>query len=483
LCGFDLVFYRARFYNKTNTSHQKQKVIIMPQELAPSQPLFDSGALKRLIIPLVIEQFLLMTVGMADTLMVNTAGQAAVSGVSLVDSLNLLLIQVFAALSTGGAVVVSQYLGRREQENARTAAKQLLYSVTAAACLLTLFALVFRQHLLTFLFGSIEDDIMDSALDYFIATALAYPFISVYNAGAALFRSMGNSKVSMFNSFLVNLVNITVNAILIYGFQMGALGAGIGTLVSRIVAAVSILLLLRQSGNPLCLAGLFHVSLRWDMIRRILTIGIPNGLENGLFQAGKLIVLSLITTLGSDAVAANAIANSVAGILNVPGQAIGLAMITVVGQCMGARDPEQAVRYVKKLMTITYLSIGVLAVGLFLGAGTVTSLFNMTPEAIAIGTQVLRCCSVATSLFWPSAFCLPNALRASGDAMFTMVVSMSSMFLFRVIFSYLLAPAWGLGLGLLGVWLAMFLDWVFRSAIFLTRFLRGKWKTMRLIGA
>lgn len=455
----------------------------MSLEQSTTKPLFDGPALKRLIIPLVIEQFLLMTVGMADTLMVNTAGQAAVSGVSLVDSLNLLLIQVFAALATGGAVVVSQYLGRQDRESARTAAKQLLYAATAAAGVLTLLALLFRQHLLFFLFGSIEDDIMASALDYFIVTALAYPFMSVYNAGAALFRSMGNSKVSMFNSFLVNLVNIAVNAVLIYGFQMGAMGAGIGTLVSRIVAAVSILLLLRQSDSPLQLTGLFHVSFRWDMIRRILAIGIPNGLENGLFQAGKLVVLSLITTLGSDAVAANAIANSVASVVNVPGQAIGLTMITVVGQCMGARDPDQAVRYVKKLMAITYLSMGVLDLTLFLSAGAVTSLFNMTPEAIAAGTQVLRCCAVATILFWPTSFCLPNALRASGDAVFTMAVSMSSMFLFRVLFSYLLAPAWGLGLGLLGVWLAMFLDWIFRSAVFLTRFLRGRWKTMRLIGA
>lgn len=453
----------------------------MPTESC-SKPLFDRAALKRLIIPLIIEQFLLMSVGLADTLMVNSAGQAAVSGVSLVDNINLLLIQIFAALSTGGAVVVSQYLGRRDTENARTAARQLLYAVAAVSSLLTVLALLFRRHVLVLLFGSIEADVMDSALDYFIVTALAYPFMSIYNAGAALFRSMGNSKVSMFNSLMVNVVNIAVNAVLIFGFGMGAMGAGFGTLVSRVVAAAAILLLLRHPDNPLCITGLFPIRFRWDMIRRILSVGIPNGLENGLFQAGKLVVLSLITTMGADAVGANVVANSVAGVINVPGQAMGLAMITVVGQCMGARESGQAVAYTKRLLRIVYATMGTLSLGMVLGAELLVSPFNMTPEALSLAAVLLRWCGVFNMTFWPLSFCLPNALRAAGDSLFTMAVSMGSMFLFRVLFSYLLGASWGLGLGLLGVWLAMFLDWVVRTGFFVTRFARGKWKTIRLIG-
>ncbi len=308
-------------------------------------PLFSRNDLVKLIVPLVIEQFLMMSVGMADTVMVTSAGEAAVSGVSLVDNINLLLIQIFAALATGGTVIVSQYLGRQEVHNARKAAKQLLYTVTAVSMLLMGFALIFREHILSLIFGNIEPDVMDSALVYFLSTALSYPFIAIYNAGAALFRALGNSKISMFNSLIMNVVNITVNAILIYGFHMGALGAGIGTLSSRMVASVVILILLQQHTNPLRVEGLFRPEFHGGMVKRILTVGIPNGLENGMFQVGKILVLSLVTSFGTNAVAANAISGSVASVLNVPGQAIGLAMITVVGRCMGGREIEQAQRH------------------------------------------------------------------------------------------------------------------------------------------
>lgn len=315
--------------------------------LDKSDALFDFKALVRLIIPLVIEQFLLMSVGMADTIMVTSAGEAAVSGVSLVDNINLLLLQIFAALSTGGAVVVSQYIGRREKEEARKAAKQLIYTVLAASTFIMTIALIFRQHILSLVFGSIDPDVMDNALVYFLSTAAAYPFMAIYNAGSALFRAEGNSKVSMFNSLVVNIVNISVNAILIYGFDMGALGAGLGTLSSRVVAAVSILVLWQRKDNELRIDKLFRLEIQKEKIRKILSVGIPNGLENGMFQVGRLIVLSLTTTFGTNAVAANAIGGSIAGVLNVPGMAIGLALITVVGQCMGAGRTEEAVQYTK----------------------------------------------------------------------------------------------------------------------------------------
>ena len=445
------------------------------------KPLFSRDALVRLIIPLVIEQFLLMSVGMMDTVMVTTAGQAAVSGVSLVDNINQLIIQIFSALSTGGAVICSQYLGRQDVESARTAAKQLLYAVFTLALFLMTGALLFRQHILALLFGKIEADVMDSALIYFLTTALAYPFISLYNAGAALFRSMGNSKVSMFNSLIVNIVNVVVNAVLIYGFHLGALGAGIGTLVSRIVAAAIILFLLQHQDNVLRIDGLFHFRFRGDMVRRILTIGIPNGLENGLFQAGKLVVLNLITTFGTNAVAANAIANSIAGVVNVPGQAISLAMITVVGQCMGAHARSRPSPTPGDWWASSTSPWGALPWSCSSFAAPLCSIFQLTPEAAAMAADVLRWCAVFDLLIWPLAFTLPNALRAAGDAVFTMAVSLFSMFLFRIGFSYLLSCAWGLNLGLLGVWIAMIIDWGVRSVIFVIRFAQGKWKQLRLI--
>lgn len=445
------------------------------------QPLFSRNALVRLIIPLIIEQLLLMTVGMADTVMVTTAGEAAVSGVSLVDNINTLIIQIFSALSTGGAVVVSQYLGPQEVEQAKTASKQLLYTMCAVSVLLMTAALLFRQHILSLIFGRVEADVMSSALVYFLLTAAAYPFMGIYNAGAALFRAMGNSKVSMFCSLIINLINIAVNAIFIFGFQFGAAGAGIGTLVSRIAAAVIIMALLNHPDHLVRVDGLLRFQLNGGMIKRILFIGIPNGLENGMFQAGKLMVLNLITTFGTSAVAANAIANSVAGVVNVPGMALGLAIITVVGRCMGAGATDQAVAYTKRLVGACYLFMLVMSTGMFFLADFLVSLFNLSPEAVGMAAQVLRICAVGNVIFWPMSFTLPNSLRAAGDAVFTMMVSLCSMFACRVALSYVLACSWGLNLGLAGVWLAMVADWIVRAFLFLLRYWRGGWKKIKVI--
>lgn len=451
------------------------------QALDRSNLLFSRDALIRLIVPLIIEQLLLMTVGMADTVMVTTAGEATVSGVSLVDNINTLIIQIFSALSTGGAVVVAQYLGRQETHSAKTAAKQLLYVMTGISVVLMILALIFRQHILSLIFGQVEPAVMDSALVYFLLTAAAYPFMGIYNAGAALFRAMGNSKVSMINSFIINVINILVNAILIFGFGMGAAGAGIGTLVSRIAAAVIIMVMLRHPGLTVQVDDIFHFEFNGSMIRRILFIGIPTGMENGMFQAGKLMVLNLITTFGTSAVAANAIANSISGVINVPGSAMGLAIITVIGRCIGAGDTRQAVHYTKLLVGCSYLSMLIMGSALFFSADFLATLFNLSPEAMAMASQVLKFCAIANMLFWPMAFTLPNSLRAAGDAVFTMAVSLTTMFVCRVALSYVFACSWGLGLGLLGVWLAMFCDWIVRAVCFLWRYWRGSWKKIRVI--
>ena len=451
------------------------------QALDRSNLLFSRDALIRLIVPLIIEQFLLMTVGMADTVMVTTAGEATVSGVSLVDNINTLIIQIFSALSTGGAVVVAQYLGRQETHSAKTAAKQLLYAMTGISVVLMILALIFRQHILSLIFGQVEPAVMDSALVYFLLTAAAYPFMGIYNAGAALFRAMGNSKVSMINSFIINVINILVNAILIFGFGMGAAGAGIGTLASRIAAAVIIMVMLRHPGLTVQVDDIFHFEFNGSMIRRILFIGIPTGMENGMFQAGKLMVLNLITTFGTSAVAANAIANSISGVINVPGSAMGLAIITVIGRCIGAGDTRQAVHYTKLLVGCSYLSMLIMGSALFFSADFLVTLFNLSPEAMAMASQVLKFCAIANMLFWPMAFTLPNSLRAAGDAVFTMVVSLTTMFVCRVALSYVFACSWGLGLGMLGVWLAMFCDWIVRAVCFLWRYWRGSSKKIPVI--
>ena len=451
------------------------------QKTVPANLLFSREDLVRLVIPLVIEQLLLMTVGMADTIMVTAAGEAAVSGVSLVDNINTLIIQVFSALSTGGAVIVAQYLGRKDQDNVKMASRQLFYIMTGVSLFLTLIALVFRQHILSLIFGQIEPAVMESALVYFLLTASAYPFIGIYNAGAALFRAMGNSKISMYCTLIVNLINISVNAVLIYGFDMGAAGAGIGTLVSRIAAAIIIIALMLRPGQGRLLQGIWHLKFRKDIVKSILLVGVPNGVENGMFQLGKLLVLNLITTFGTAAVAANAIANSIAGVVNVPGMSIGLAMITVVGRCIGAGETEQAVYYTKELVKLSYICMSVMGIGMFFLAEPLAGLFNLSKTSSKMAVEVLQICAVGTVLIWVLAFTLPNALRAAGDTVYTMVVSQCSMFACRVALSYVLACAWGLGLGLSGVWIAMIIDWIVRAVLFVRRYRKGKWKSIRVI--
>ena len=442
-------------------------------------PLFNRTSLIRLLVPLIIEQFLMMTVGMADTIMVATAGEAAVSGVSLVDSINLLLIQIFAALSTGGTVVVSQYLGRQDRDNADHAAKQLLHSATLIALLLMALALGLRQQILDFIYVSLEPEVMGHALDYFLYTSLAYPFMAIYNAGAALYRAMGNSKVSMYVSLLINVVNIAVNALLIYGFDMAAAGAGIGTLVSRITAAVIMLILMRRPTNLVKVRGLLKFEWRPEMLRRILQVGVPNGLENGMFQIGKLCVSSLTSTLGTSAIAANAVANSVSTLANIPGNTMSLATIPVIGQCLGAGEKKQAQRYSVTLLGIAITGLAVTNAALFFLMPEVVTWFNLSAEASAMCTHVVHWFNLFSIFFWATSFTLPNALRAGGDAKFTMSVSIVSMWLFRVILSYIFVLQFHLGLT--GVWFGMFIDWICRSLCFLVRFARGKWMEHKVI--
>ena len=443
-------------------------------------PLFFSNhALVRLLVPLVIEQLLAVPIGMADTVMVTSVGEAAVSGISLVDSINILFIQVFSALASGGAIVTAQYLGRQERKNACIAAKQLLYATTALAAIIMAVALIFHRALLRLIFGNIDPAVMENAIVYFQLSAVSYPFLAVYNAGAALFRSMGNSKVSTLVSFLMNVVNIGGNAVLIYGFHWGVAGAATASLVSRAMAAVIMLVLICHKNNPIHIEKVWKPELHFDMIRRILKIGVPNGVENGMFQIGKLIVQGLVATFGTSAIAANAIANTIASFINTPGTAIQLGLTTVVGQCVGGRDYEQAVYYTRKLLWLTYGLMGVLNIAVFLVAGPLVGLFHLSAAAAADARAVLYTFTVASILIWPLSFSLPNALRAAGDARFTMIVSMVSMWVFRIGFSYLLGGA--AKMGLMGVWVAMYIDWLVRSIVFTIRFARGKWKELRVI--
>ncbi len=443
------------------------------------QKLFSREDLKRLIIPLVIEQTLAISIGLFDTLMVSSCGEAAVSGVSLVDSISVLLIQILSALATGGAVVCSQYIGKQMPERARLSAGQLIFImlVTSGAVMMIVFCS--HRFLLRAIFGQIEADVMANAEIYFIISAISYPFLGVYNAGAALFRAIGNSKISMYTSLVMNVVNIGGNALLILGFGLGVFGAGIATLVARVISALVMVALLMKKDNPLCIATPGCMKPQRDVIGKILKIGIPSGVENGMFQIGKLMVSSLTATFGTAAIAANAVANSVAGFANVPGSAIGLAMVTVIGRCIGAGEKKQAKYYSRKLLGLAYMGMALTNITLFAIVHPLVSCFALSPEADAIAVQLLVSFSICAIAIWPLSFTLPNALRAAGDARYTMGVSVFSMWVFRVASSYFFAGT--LGFGVLGVWIGMYVDWGFRSILFVVRYQSGRWLEKRVV--
>ena len=446
----------------------------------PINPLFTRQALVALLLPLIAEQALSVTIGLADTLMVSSVGEAAVSGVSLVDSFNTLMIQVMSALATGGAVVTSQYIGHREPKNAKAAAAQILFVLASFSLVVAAVVVVGRHAILRGIFGSIDADVMRYAETYFLLSALSYPFIGLYNAGAALFRAQGNSKISMLSSLVMNVINIGGNAVLIYGFGMGVLGAALASLVSRAVSCLVVLWLLQRPACPLRVDGLRALAPDGSLIRRILRVGIPAGIENGMFQIGKLSVSSLTSTLGTAAIAANAVANTTTTFLNIPANAVGMAALTVVGQCLGAGEKEQAVYYSRRLLLTAYCGAWVMNLSAFLFANRFAiSLFNLSPEAQTMALQVMVWFNFVSLFFWPSSFTLPNILRAAGDARFTMAVSILSMWVFRVGFCYVMVL--GFHGRLLSIWMGMFLDWVFRSLCFFVRFARGRWMEQSVI--
>ena len=451
----------------------------MAVNTTPQAPLFTKRALFTLIWPLLLEQTLSVTMGMADTLMVAGVGEAAVSSVSLVDTLNVLIIQILSALATGGAVIASQYLGRRDTENACRSAAQLYSVLGISTVVVGIVCMLLSRPILRGVFGSIDEDVMRFAQQYFLISAVSYPFIGLYNGGAALFRAQGNSRISMLPSLVMNVINIAGNALLIYGFGMGVIGAALATLIGRVFAAVFILWQNQNLSNPLRVQELADLKPRSQPIRQILSLGIPSGLENGMFQIGKLCVSSLTSTLGTSAIAANAVANSVSTLANIPGNTMSLAMIPVIGQCLGAGDKKQAKHY---SVTLLGIAIGGLAIAnalVFVLMPEIVTWFNLSAEASVLCTTVVHMFNVASVFFWATSFTLPNALRAGGDAKYTMTVSIISMWLFRVILSYVFVLQFQLGLA--GVWLGMFCDWVFRSICFLIRFVHGKWMNHKVI--
>lgn len=439
--------------------------------------LFSNKDLRNLIAPMVIEQLLAVLVGMADTIMVAVVGESAVASVSLVDNINVLLIGLFMALATGGAVVAGQFLGHKDTKKANTAAQQLIFFMILFSVLIMIIVYLGKWFILHIVFGQIEPDVMAYADTYLMIVTASIPFIAVYNAGAAIFRVQGNSAISMKVSILMNGINVAGNAILVLGLHCGVEGVAIPTLVSRIVAAVMMICLLFNQKLTIHLSKNMQIWFDWGMIGRILRIGIPNGVENSMFQLGKLVLLSLISTFGTVAITANAVSNTVAAFAILPGQAIGMGMVTVVSQCVGADDYEQVRYYTKKLMKYAIGAMAVTNLLVMAAIPLVTTAYQLSPETAQITRNILIFHSICAIVIWTFSFTLPNALRAANDVKYAMIVSLLSMWFCRIVMGVVFGAY--IGLGVMGIWIAMILDWCVRSIFFLTRYHKGKWERQK----
>ena len=435
--------------------------------------LFSKKDLRKLIIPLILEQTLAITVGMADTMMISSAGEAAVSGVSLVDMFNNLIISVLAALATGGAVVTSQCIGAGRREEACRSARQLVFTEAAITIGISVLVLLFHRQILGLFFGQIEADVMQNAIIYLIISVFSFPLLAVYDSCAALYRSMGNAQITLKISLLMNVINVVGNAIGVYVLKLGVAGVAIPSLVSRGVAGVVLFTLLHNPDNLVFLArGKFKVDA--TIVKRILFIGIPSGIENGIFQLGRVLVVSIIAAFGTSQIAANGVANSLDSMGCIVGQAMSLAMITVIGRCVGAGEEGQVRYYTKKLLGETYFYTAVINSIILLLLPWILQIYGLGEETTRLSYILVMIHDGLAIFLWPASFVLPNMLRACNDVKYTMVVSIFSMITFRIGFSYLFGVH--MGWMAVGVWAAMVIDWVFRVICFVGRYLAGTWR-------
>ncbi|MBE6910247.1 MAG: MATE family efflux transporter [Ruminococcaceae bacterium] len=437
---------------------------------------FTNRELVTLIAPLLLEQLLAITVGLADSLMVSTVGDAAISAVSLVDSISNLMIYIFSAMAAGGAAVAGQYIGRREQENANAAGQHLVLLLGATSVFFIALLYVFKHQVLTGVFGQIDADVMAATDKYYSIVIASIPGIALYNGGAAIFRTMGRSDVSLKVSLLMNGINVGGNALLIFGFHMDVAGVAIPTLVSRTVAAAVILGLLMNDSLPLHLSDLRAFRFQKRLLRNILYIGVPSGVENGMFHLGRLILFSLISTFGTASIVANAIGNTLGNFHCFAGQAVNLGLTTVVSQCVGGGDFDAARYYMRKLTRAAYVVMAAVNLLILALLPLIMRIYNVSPEAERLAVTVSVLHGIASIVLWLPAFMIPTFLRAAGDARFTMVASMLTMWLCRVVFAYIFGKY--MGYGVVGVWVAhSVLDWIVRSMVFILRYRSGKWTT------
>lgn len=445
----------------------------------PEGYLYSNKALLYLFIPLLIEYALEFFVGLADSIMVASLGEAAISGVSLVDFLMQLLIFSFSALATGGAVVAGQYLGDKQIDKAQNASTQLVWFSTILSTVLMIVVIILRQFLIGLLFGQIEADVWHNADIYLYIVALSIPFIAIYNAGAAIFRTTNDASLPMKIMLVCDVLNVAGNAFCIYylGWDVG--GVAIPTVISRILAALLILYFVLDDNYKLHIKRTIRHKFDINILKKVLKVGIPYGIENGLFQLGRVLVLSLVSTFGTMAIAANSVGYAI-GIFSVlPGFAINLGLTAVISRCVGANDYEQARYYNKKCLILVFISHIIINIIIFALLPVILNIYDLNSQTAAMATEMIIWHGIFAIIIWPISFTVPATFRGAGDSKTVMYISLAVMFTCRIALSYVIAD-W-MGIGVFGTWIAMFIDWYVRAALYIYRYFSNKWTQYRVV--
>lgn len=444
-----------------------------------SDHIFSNVDIRKLLIPIMLENLLASLMGTVDTMMVSNVGASAVSAVSLVDSINILVIQALSALAAGGAILCSQYIGSSNPKGANRAARQVFLVMTVLSVFISAICLILRVPMLKFIFGSVEAEVMADSQAYFLFTLLSFPFIGLYDAGASIMRAQKDSKSPMIISIISNFLNIGGNAILIFRLGMGVAGAALSTLASRVFCAVVVIIKLRNPSQTICVNRYYTIRPDWDLIKRVLYIGIPSGIENSMFQFGKLAIQSTVSTLGTAAIAANAVTNILENLNGVAAQGVGIGLMTIVGQCIGAGRKDEAIYYIKKLSKMAEAAIIISCLVVFALCRPITILGGMEAESARMCFEMTLFITITKPISWVLSFIPAYGMRAAGDVKFSMITSCASMWLCRVSFTIFLCRVYGFGP--IAVWIGMFADWTVRGIVFTIRFHSRRWLNHHII--
>lgn len=441
--------------------------------------MFSNKALWKLMAPLAFDQLLNSMMGTVGTMVVSNLGSAAISAVSLVDAINVLIVQAFYALAAGGTVVCSQYLGCKKEKEANEAARQLLFITFVLSVVIAAICLAANGPLLRLIFGEVEPQVMKYSRQYFIISAISYPFIALYDDGSSIFRAQENSKTPMMISLCANILNLILNILFVWGFHMEVIGSATATMLSRAFSMITVLCLLRRPELIIRLRGYLSIRPIWSQIRRILYLGIPSGIENSMFQFGKLAIQSTVSMMGTAAIAAQGMTNILENLNGILAIGIGVGLMTVVGECMGAGRKDEAAYYIKKMTAVSEVVVIASCLLIFALVHPITIFGGMEAKSAKMCIFMVGCITIAKPIVWSLAFIPAYGFRAAGDVKFTMVTSALIMWFCRVTLAMFLARV--LGFGPIAVWIGMFTDWSVRAIIYSIRFKSGKWMEHQVI--